>query len=270
MRNDVSRMPEVAASRHRETVMRRTFSPRFALLAVAGCCIGLWAALPARADLIPFTVQPNTPEVMGVGGSLSYDATTDVFHAQMTTSALMALVAPYANGGFAFIDNGTSSVDLKVNNNGAFAGGGMVKITGAIDIDGDGTPDVVGTASDPLLFGAITSFGADPAGPPTRSFDGFFNIQGGELTQMIALSGGGSVQGGYSDGGQAVFLLSAENVDSGILGNFQQSFSSSSVKTFFPIPTPEPASLIVAMIGAASLGTIMAIRSSRARSRTRF
>ena len=105
-----------------------------------------------------------------------------------------------------------------------------------------------------LLSGPITAFGADPPGPPTRAFNGFFLIQGGALTQTITLSGGGTVFGGFPVGGQpGGFLLLAENVTSGILGNFAQDFASTNGKSNIGVATPEPGAWILAGTGAATL-----------------
>jgi hypothetical protein len=220
-------------------------------LGLAIAIVLFFAALPARGDLIPIVFGPDAPVVFGANGTLSYDAGSQVFHAE---TAPIAFTAPFASGGFAFVDNGNSIIDLKVDNNGAFAANGSgVSITGSIDIDGDGDYDVVGTTANPLLTGTVNAFGADLAGPPTRSFDGLFDITGGLLTQQITLTGGGQVFGGFPVGQTGGFILSAEDVAAGILGNFAQSFSSSSVKVNVGVAVPEPSSAVLALVGAAVL-----------------
>jgi hypothetical protein len=158
-------------------------------------------------------------------------------------SALTRLTynSPAVHGGFArFTGVGQTTIDLFVDHGGNFqiSGTGFT-LTGQVTL---GAQTFNGT----LLTGTITAFGADAAGPPTREFDGLFAVTGGQLTQN-----NGSFRVGESPG----FILFAENVTGGTLGDFTHAFSSSSVKgpAGPTVSTPEPATLALALCGAGAL-----------------
>jgi hypothetical protein len=225
---------------------------------LAGLTLGLGLVLAlgspqCHADLLQFGFEPNGPIITGIAGNLTYSAATGNFHS--TAVAITYAPAP-APGGAAFFSPGSRiTIDLFVDTSGAFKNNGTgITITGSLDLDGDGTPDV----SSVLLAGAITAFGAQPASPPTWTADGLFTVQGGALTQNnIPLSGGGSTSGGFSIGEIGGFILFAENVTSGNLGDFNQSFSSNSVKTQLgPVAVPEPPAWVTCLTGAAMLAVL--------------
>ena len=212
-------------------------TPRALALAFAA-----WALLSApsrscQADLILIPYSPNGPSVTGANGTLSYNASSTEFQASVQEPAndsnfnSLIFVPAGQPTNLVFLDpaNGGASlvIDLKVDANGNFlANGTGVTLTGAVDVDGDSTDDASGT----LLTGKIVAFGAQQAGPAPLDFDGLFQITGGLLTQAITLSGGGTLAPQFQVGATAGFNVEAENVTSGILGNFSQSFSSSLVK----------------------------------------
>jgi hypothetical protein len=231
-------------------------------LAGLSLAVGLLLLLPApvcRADLVPISFPPNGPLISGINGSLTYKATTEVFH----IDALPLTYAPApAAGGFATFAGTAITIDLKVDSTGAFISNGAgLTVTGSLDLDGDGTADATGT----LLTGQITNFGADPAGPPTRAFDGLFTIEGGLLTTNIPLSGGGMLFGGFTVGQKGGFILNAENVTKGNLGDFSSDFASSQTKVKIgpAVPVPEPAAGTLALIGALGLGAASLCRRGR-------
>ena len=176
-----------------------------------------------RADLVPIDFAPAGPVILGINGSLAYNSTTGVFHSDVVP--IIYAPAP-ASPGFANI-SGTAqiTIDLKVDNTGAFVSNGAgLTVTGTLS--GGGIAPVSGT----LLTGQITDFGAQPAGPPTWTSDGLFTIEGGALTGNIPLSAGGTMFGGFTVGQTGGFILNAENVTNGQLGDFTSDFASSRVK----------------------------------------
>jgi YD repeat-containing protein len=140
-----------------------------------------------------------------------------------------------------------------------------VFVTGAIDLDGDGLDDVTGDAADPVLYGRVTAFGAESAGAPTRVFNGLFEVDGGRLTGTVALSGGGSVSGGFSVGPSGVFFLQAETVTAGTLGDFTADFASDGVKSQVGTVVPGPASWVLAVAGLGGVGLVGRRRRPRFR-----
>jgi hypothetical protein len=218
---------------------------------VAG--LALLLLVPAvHAEILNITLNPTGQLIFSDNGSLSYNAATGNFHSESVAATYTPAPAP---GGFAvFSGMATVTEDLFVDKNGKFVSNGIgLRVTGSLDLDGDGIIDVSGNNAHPLLFGEITNFGADAPGPPTRTFNGLFTIQGGTLTGVIPLSGGGTAKGfpvGATNGG---FFLFAESVTSGILGNFQADFSSDRVKDQEGLVLPEPSAWILASVGAAGL-----------------
>ena len=204
-----------------------------------------------RAGLLPVSFQPQGPVISGSGGDLTYNAASGDFNATLTGSSLIYAAPFVQSGGFSQF-SGSLTIDLQVNNNGQFVANGTgVSLTGAVTING---ATFTGTTANPLLTGSITAFGSDAAGPPTETFDGYFTITGGTLTQTQLGSGGMPVFGGFPDGSPGAFILSAENVTSGTLGDFSSDFSSSSVKPEFGPTVPGPSSLTLLLTTAFALG----------------
>jgi hypothetical protein len=212
-----------------------------------------WLLAPAtgRAGLLPIHFQPGGPIVSGSNGRLTYNAATGDFNLMLSSPSLI-FAAPFVqpNGFTTF--SGSLSIDLLVDHSGHFvANGAGLQLTGTVTING---ATFTGNAANPLLSGTITNFGSQAAGPPSLSFDGFFDITGGALTTTQPGSGGQPVFGGFPAGGSGGFILNAENVTSGTLGDFSSDFSSSSVKAHVGVPTPEPNSLVLSLTAAAVLG----------------
>ena len=203
--------------------------------------LGLIAPSECRADpLLQFDPDPNQPLILGINNTLTYTKSSGMFHAEALPISYTSPVAPDG-----FFSSGLMTVDLKVNQNGSLVSGGTgVTLTGSLDVNNDGTDDVSGN----LLTGVITAFGSDLPGPPSRLFNGFFQVTGGALTGSIPLSGGGSIFGGFNIGAGNAFIVTAENVNSGILGDFQADFSSNNGKLEFLGVVPEPGSLSLSLI----------------------
>jgi hypothetical protein len=219
--------------------------------------LALLAPAHARAGFLPFAIDPNRVNVTGIDGNLTYNKSTGEL--KSTAQAAVYAPAPNPNGFSLFGAGDTITVDFFVTPTGAFSSNGAgITITGSLDLDGDGRPDVTGT----LLTGHFTDFGAQDAGPPTWASNALFTIDGGLLTTQIPLSGGGSpFFGGFTVGQQGGIFLYAEGVTSGTLGDFTHDFRSDSVKDDVglpvfapPPPVPEPATWIQTVFGAASLG----------------
>jgi hypothetical protein len=219
----------------------------------------LLAPAPARAGLVDIQPDPNGPVVEGFFGTLAYTRATGNFHSETNP---LTVSAPNIPGGFALFSSGNATVDLTVNSMGQFVSGGAgFTLTGSIDLDGDGTDDVSGT----LLTGTITAFGAEDPGPPTREFNGLFKVTGGLLLAPVTLSGGGSLSLGYRLNQPGGFLLFAESVTSGTLGDFSADFSSDSVKGDYVTAIPEPATATLAAVAAGLLAGRLAYRRTKKR-----
>ena len=230
-------------------------------LLLAMALVVLLAPAHARAGLLPFALDSNQVNILGIDGNLSYTASTGEL--QSTSQALVYAPAPNPDN-FSFFGPGdTVSVDFFVTQTGAFSSNGAgITITGTLDLDGDGTPDVSGT----LLTGTFTNFGAQSAGPPTWVSNALFTVDGGLLTTDIALSDGGApFFGGFTLGQQAGIFLYAESVTNGTLGDFTQDFGSDSVKSNVGLvaSVPEPASWIQIATGIAGLGAFLVCKRPR-------
>jgi hypothetical protein len=214
-----------------------------------------------RADLIPFNFLPGGPTFTSAAGTLTYNATTGEYQ---VSSPALTLNASYLPRGFATITGGTISTDLFVDQNGNFASNGTgLVITGTVTVNGKVISGP--TAADPLLRGTITAFGSQAPGPPTLTMNSLFRVSGGELT----------VPGTSPNPSIAVFplnspggiIINAENVTSGILGNYSQNFSSSSAKlTPGSIPVPEPGAWALGLLATAGVVGWSRLRSRGARS----
>jgi len=244
----------------------RRSSARVCCLALALAVLPLVPTNSCKADLLPFTLSSDHPVTLGINGTLTYDLATGQFHSE---TDLLTYSANFLPNGFVFYSSGRTVIDLFVDTAGnRLPGGSGLTMTGELDLDEDGIDDVSGDAISPLLFGRVLAFGAEPAGPPTRVFNGLWEIEGGALTGPIALSGGGSVFGGFPQGTEPPggFFLFAENASNGTLGDFTADFSSDSVKDNVGVPVPEPGSMALMLVGAALVGTIVRIRNRSARS----
>jgi hypothetical protein len=211
-------------------------------------------------SLVNFQFAPGGPIVQAQSGVLTYDNASGAFS---STSSAVSITADALTAAFGsplvFFSSGTMSINMTLDTSGNLVSGlSGFKLTGSIDFDGDGTDDASGT----LLRGKITSFGAAPAGPPTWQYNGTFLVEGGLLTAPVALSGGGTLGPLFALGSTAGFLGSVEDVISGTLGDFTQSFASDQDK---PVAgaLPEPATLVAGLLG----GGLMLARSLRRRRR---
>jgi hypothetical protein len=215
------------------------------MLALGALC--LLVPSTGRADLLPVNFQPGSPIISGSNGGLTYNAATGDFNVTLAGPSLV-YAAPFVQPSGFTLFNGSLSIDLNVDKSGNFVSNGRgFELTGTVNING-------ATFTGTLLTGTITDFGSEAAGPPTRSFDGLFSITGGALTQTETGNGGNPVFGGFSAGSSGEFLLSAENVTSGTLGDFSSSFSSGSVKPEVGAAVPEPSSLALVLTAAVVLG----------------
>lgn len=214
-------------------------------LALGILCV--FAPAAARAGLLPVAFQSGSPIVSGSHGDLSYNAATGEFNTTLNSSSLV-FAAPFVQpNGFTHF-KGSLSIDFFVNNKGQFvANGSGLELNGTVTING-------ATFTGTLLTGTITDFGSQAAGPPSRSFDGFFDITGGALTTTQPGNGGQPVFGGFPSGETGGFILVAEKTTSGILGDFAQNFTSNSVKSAVGMVSPEPSSLTLLLTAAGTLG----------------
>ena len=197
-------------------------------IALGALSLLLLAPPVARAGpLIDYT--PGPPFITTIDGSLTYNSTTGDF----SSSSTFAIIVTATD--FEIFDTATLSIDFTVDKSGDFVSNGTgLVLTGSVMVDGQ---MYSGDAANPLLSGAITAFGSDPAGPPSLTFDGFFTVQGGALSGLFGV------------GSTGAFLLDVESVTGGILGDFQSDFSSDTVKATVA-NTPEPASATLTLIAA--------------------
>jgi hypothetical protein len=212
--------------------------------------------------LLPVNFAPGAPIVGGSSGGLTYTASTGEL--KMTLSGpTLTFAAPFVNNQnhFVFITGGSLTIDLIVDQNGNLVSNGTgVTLTGTTTING-------ASFSGTLLTGTLTGFGAQPAGPPSFTFDGYFNITGGQLTTTKTGTGGSQVFGGFPLGQLGGFLLDAENVTKGTLGDFTHDFTSTSIKPSVGVLAPEPGSLVLFLTGTLVLGGWKRV-SGRARTRS--
>lgn len=243
--------------------MGTALHPRPAGWALAAVVALLLLPPPGRAGLVPVTLDPNGPTIDSFdGGTLTYNALTGNFHSDTTPLSLSGTFLPGSPIVFDLGFPSDLSIDLTVNHAGNLVGTGTFQLTGALDLDGDGTDDASGT----LLTGTITDFGAN-RGPPTDPFDGIFRITGGLLTAPVSLSGGGSESVGFHVGQAGGFFLFAEDVTQGTLGDFSHSFASDSAKSEVGVVVPEPATAVLGLLGGVLLACRVAGRRAAGRRR---
>jgi hypothetical protein len=152
------------------------------------------AAAPGvvQADLLQFQFNSNGPAITAAPGGrltgLTYTVATGQLHIDAVPVSLDGALLPVPG---VFSPTSVLSIDLVVDTSGKFVSNGDgVKVTGDIDLDGDGTFDASGL----LLSGTNYAFGAEPPGAPTPfDVNGEFLATGGALTQPIPLSGGGTM-----------------------------------------------------------------------------
>jgi hypothetical protein len=227
--------------------MRRTTSTHLVRIV---CTAGLLLLGPARlgyGQLLNIQFNPNGPVFLAANGSLNYDVATGEFSGTGVPLTYSSSTLP--GGGFVtFSGNPQFSFDLFVNPDGTFRSNGA-------GFDLSGTLNVGGTAiSGTLLSGDFTAFGSEPAGPPTWVSNALFDATGGALTAPIPLADGSTLPTQFSIGGSLVGIdFFAENVTSGTLGDFHQSFGSDDLKSMGGATIPEPASGVLAMIAVAVL-----------------
>jgi hypothetical protein len=229
-------------------------------LAALALGIQLWVApCSCRAGFVPVIFQAGSPTVTGSNGGLSYKVSTGDFNVAVTAPTLTlngAFINPSTTH-FAIITSPRLVIDVLVDTNGNFVGNGTgVLLLGSVtfSLSDGGSVTFSGTSTaNPLLSGSITAFGAPAAGPPSLTFDGLFTLTGGALTTTKTDSKGNPVFGGFPLGGPGGFLLDAENVTGGTLGDFTHDFSSSSVKPTVGVVVPAPATLTLLLAGAAVL-----------------
>jgi hypothetical protein len=213
---------------------------------VALLLLFLTASTCHAGSLLNLNFVPGAPVLLGNNGTLAYNVANGDFAGTLTPLTYNApFVLPH---GFAlFTGSPQLGIDLTVDQNGNFVSNGAgLTLTGSVTING---ATFASSTGNPLLFGAITQFGTQqPAGPAPFDFNGVFTIQGGVLTTTQ-----GSVFGGFPVGRSGGFIIEAENTASGILGNFTQSFSSSTVKSNVGLLVPEPAALTQVLAGAVTL-----------------
>jgi hypothetical protein len=224
------------------------------------------------APLIGITFAPNGPGVDALSGTLSYNASTLDFNATTTDPNALTLITPAYSivsnpnfltaGFFDATQPAALTFDLHVNASGNLVAGGTgFTLSGAVDIDGDGLDDPKGTTTAmTLLTGSITSFGTNGPGPPTVTFNGLFRVTGGLLTGPLTLSNNDKISALFPIGSFAGFTLAAENVSSGILGDFRSSFSSSTVKPYAGAFVPEPGGLVLGLTGALAVCGYVLVR----------
>jgi hypothetical protein len=239
---------------HDHPSLRRTLGA----LAVAGALL-LFAG-PGRADPLLQISLADSPTIQSFDGTLTYNATTGEFRADTIPLIINSNNLPPGGGFFDLSMPGSATFDFFVNKSGHLLSNGIgYSLTGSVDLDGDGTNDVSGT----LLTGTVVAFGSDPAGPPTRTFDGLFRITGGQLTSsMIPVSGGGTVDVGFRVGQLGGFFLFAEHVppQGGTLANYNANFASDTVKDLEGVAVPAPPAVVLALLGA---GLLVAARRGR-------
>ncbi|WP_168215728.1 SdrD B-like domain-containing protein [Roseimaritima ulvae] len=160
-------------------------------------------------------------------GTINYDATTNTLVADASPELFQESEFWFAN----FIDAPKDfSLQLEVDESGNLVGGvpgDDFVLSGVIDIDFDGTPDLSGT----LLTGEVIGFGFLNSVGTTDTFDFRIEVTGGVLT----------VPGTYSSGGTRPAYFAGQDIgmridseESSFNGSFNSNFSGKNKATFGP------------------------------------
>jgi hypothetical protein len=259
----------------------------------AGLLVVLVVLAAPRASwggpLLAITYAPNGPGVQAVTtGSpdpslLSYNASTKDFNVTIPDPNarfdLVNLFTPaysipsnpnfFTAGLFDLNQPASLTIDLHVNASGNLIPGGTgFTLSGAVDIDGDGLDDAKGTTTAmALLTGTVTAFGTNGPGPPTVTFNGLFQVTGGLLTGPLTLSNNDKIAPLFPIGSIDGFTIPAEDVVTGILGDFTRSFSSGVFKPFVSATVPEPSGLLLVLSGAVTICGYVLVRGRFAAAR---
>ena len=186
-------------------------------------------AASAHASVIGVTVISGSPDVTSLGGTISYNSTTDVF----TASGIPVSITPPASGPL----SGTTSFTLTLNGVTQSAANQPVTITS-------------GTLSLTEDSGATTLFSSSV----TPQF-GFTNDSNTPTFYIVFPSGSGTLDSG--GGPIGVVLGAGASITNYMTNQFTASFGTGSTATAdtstSPTVVPEPASLSLAALGGAAL-----------------
>jgi hypothetical protein len=229
---------------------------------ISAHCVALLAfqlgSPSAIAGLIPIDFS-DQPVIAAGSGSLQYDSVNQQLTAAVTP---LAYVGASAELGTFDLAESTLTLELAVDAQGELTAlGGSLLLSGQLDVDGDGTTDASGT----LLEGTISELGVEPSGGPPWAFNAFYDVDGGALTGLLTLSGGGTVQGGFRPDRIGALIVFANNLADGVLGDFSAGFGSSSVTANVGLLIPEPATGTLAVLTLALVA--LAVRTTFAASR---
>src|SRR5262245_41388518 len=101
------------------TMRKHSYPRSFGLVLVVGLLF-LLSSRPGRADLLPIDLNPS-PVILSINGTLNYNATTGNLHSDTMPLALTLDALPM---GFAFINGGLTTIDLRVDTSGRFVANG--------------------------------------------------------------------------------------------------------------------------------------------------
>jgi hypothetical protein len=212
----------------------------------------LMPEVPCRGDLLSFHFAPDGPTFLGSGGSLSYDASTGEFQSSFGIQSFTTSILPGDSETFAVTD-GKVMMDLYVKPDGTFWYDGTgIQVTGSMTIGGT-------VISGTLLSGDFFEFGADPPGTPSWVSKMLIDPTGGKLDTNVPLMDGTTLPAQFPPGVTTGVAVFADSADTGTLGDFTSSFSSSSVSGQIGAITPEPSTALLTGIGLALL-TFLSLR----------
>ncbi|WP_182870577.1 SdrD B-like domain-containing protein [Rhodopirellula sp. JC639] len=188
-------------------------------------------SLEDRRVLALLGITPDFPSFSGSSnGTTQYDAQSGV----LSASAAPPITFQQSPGFFPVFVGGNPTIELAIEidpQTGSLVGGvpgDDFIVTGEIDLDFNGTPDVTGV----LLTGEISQFGFLDAGSDA-DFDFRFIVTGGELTQPGTLNPSGDPRPVFFDGLDIGVQINSE--DSSFSGVFTQDFSGGNKPTVGPI-----------------------------------